>query len=233
MIEMNSKYLEDKRGNSLFEVVLKNGREVTKRYLAADDYINWLAGCVKIERKASFKEIDLMKIPKEAVKLAVSDNESDFKAMFYLPEEKSGSKVFGEPLTFYQPPRIIYYSNEIVRDSVRSELRIFAVKEQKKEDINLDTKLYIYPLGHVHKDGGVCTGNVRCNVKKIEDCLDYFEEFFMAERAGHFYQEDYTTLKVSYGKMMEKLSEQDHFPTEWLVKATVKNVADLWKMGVN
>lgn len=228
-MELTSTLTSDRFGNSLFDVLIKESSgEVTKRTLSLEDYVNLIAGSTVIKKeKLSMLETN---VPDGCFKIRLGERAENFDAAFFLPEEMVGAKILGNPLRFLQPRRVVFLSHREQGDNAysRTNLRVYAVKDDK---VTGKTSLFWYPLGHVEKDGHVCTGGACANIKlnSVEDAFKYFESFFTAESSGHYYNPDRTiTEKLSYGAMMEALSNLEKFPYQWLTPASFKNVDAAW-----
>lgn len=228
-MELSAKLTSDRFGNSLFDVVIKESSgEVTKRTLPLEDFVNLIAGSTVIKKE----EISMLEstIPDGCFKLRLGEKAENFDAAFFLPEETVGAKILGNPLRFLQPKRVVFLSHREQGANAfsRTNLQVYAVKDDK---VTGKSSLFWYPLGHVEKDGHVCTGGACVNVKlnSVEDSYKYFESFFTAESSGHYYNPDRTiTEKMSYGAMMEALSNLDKFPYQWLTPASFKDVDTAW-----
>lgn len=231
-MKLEASLSSDKFGNSLFNVLAEDADGVAvKRTLPLEDFVNLIAGNTVLKKLgAELHEVN--RVPKGCLKLRIGAEASEFDAMFFLPEEMTGAKVLGDPMRFLQPKRVVFISHRKAgeeRAFGRTILKIFAVKDDES-DITDKTALYHYPLGHVGKEGNVCTGNAGVNVTVacVEDALKYMDAFFTAESQGHFYSPSVTEANLSYGEFMEVLANSKSFPYDWLKPAgdkfTVKSV---------
>lgn len=223
-MDFETKMNSDRYGNTLFNVLLKDGDEVVKKTLTLDKFIELITDGREVYRDILLNTTD---VPKGAYKIACSENPAVFSAVFFMPEEIGGSMVLMQPLSYIQPRRVVYVSNRIGHNGGSLlEVDIFAVKDTVLTD---DTRLYWYPLGHVDSDGHSCFGNVPHSVTSIMDVPSIVELFFMGDNSGHYFIKGKTVkVKYSFGQMMEKLSTRKTFPYNWLMPAQYTTVKELW-----
>lgn len=227
-MELTATLTSDRFNNSLFEVLVKKAEgEVIKRTLPLSDFINLIANNVVIKEE----EVAMIEtpIPKGCFKLRVGERPEDFDAAFFLPEEVIGAKILGNPMRFLQPNRVVFISHRKKEGTSfdSTSLYVFAVKDAEITD---KTSLFWYPLGHVGQNGSVCSGSSGTKINSILDSHKYFDSFFGAESSGHYYSSGKTIKEnMSYGEMMETLSNLNKFPyDEWLVPASPNNVKAAW-----
>lgn len=193
----------------------ENNGEVTTREMPVTDLCRLLDGTTREVRKSVSFEVPKSVLGPGIEKYCeIMDAEGKRKGFSFatvLPPEKTGFVLFHKiPVIVPQPRRLVFYSS-------LGDLRIYALKEG---DINKDTALWWYPLGHVQASGSVCTGNVPMRADSYEEARDKIRDFFIAGTEGHYYSKGETiTKKYSFGDMMNRLQEMDTFPEEWLTSA--------------
>lgn len=196
-----------KNGDVLVDVTIieDDGSQVSKSGIALEDYLDLLG------ENALKKDKDMVHIGQmpEGYIDGYLGEQGTFKVAFFVPAAKRG--VLYEKMHFYVPFPDLVFAFSVQKGVVVSS------KCVATDGLNEKASVYHYPFGNVHFDSSICFGNIKrrkCDCPK--DVEKHVEDFFQSETNNDYFDESKVSIKVTQGKLLEKLSKKDVFPVRWL-----------------
>ena len=184
-------------------------KTVVEKRLSAEDYFDLFQSSVK--SGVDYREI--VKLPKEVVWAAQSQERDTFRAVVVLPAKVRSVYFCGQILQVPYPALAAYVS---VINGVRRDTRMFALCGEGP-----DAELCAYPFGNVHSgDGGCCFGNIVVSgIQSAAEATKVTDAFLDGEVNGDLW--GYTEARgekniKSQSDLYEYLKGLDRFPEELL-----------------
>lgn len=210
MKEFISKVVYDKFHRPFFKVnfVDDDGYTITKT-VDLQNYLRLLGS--SYEEKKTYLKIP--KLPEGVVDCRITDEDDTFKVILEAPSmERQFIYSPTKEILSVPYPRTLFFLG--IKGGRVHYSYAFCVKKDAK--IAKDTPLYLYPYGHVSREGSICMGNTIPKIDNIEDSTKFVENFFMSENLGHYYTEDFSTQKCSLRILLTKAMKKKKYPDSWL-----------------
>lgn len=167
---LKSEIFYDSKGDMFASVEMKDAKgNVLTKTLSIDNYINYLAGTRKVKVEG---EVSTGLLPVGT--LAVSNSIDGTKSMYYFKKPGMFCLDYKEELYRVPHPGIIF------RFSSNNHTEVYSVKEEKLEDLNANTKLYLWAYGHGYGNGSICTGSVQLHLENFHMAEELADKFLNA-----------------------------------------------------
>lgn len=212
-MHITTETVENALGQTLFRVTMRDAdAEVVSKVLSLENYLSLLGSSMKLEEAE-----DTVRIPKGKLPEGYIDGVFARSGFTVVWREKAKARLLIHSTGHYQIP----YPDLIFVLGVKG-----GVIRRKYCYAAVGEKLYRYPFGNVSRDGAICMGNIRVDVRGRISAFS--EEFFLGETNGDYYRPGESIRpKWSQEKLLEHLAKRDYFPEKWLAKAPFDTVGEL------
>ena len=186
-------------------IIQDDGSQVSKSGIALEDYLS-LFGDNALKKDKDYVRIG--QLPDGYIDGYLGE-QGTFKVAFFVPAAKRGVLYGG--MHFYVPfPDLVFAFS--VNHGVLYNSLCFAT-----DGLSRGASAFHYPFGNVSHSGSICFGNIKkqkCEYPKDTERL--VEDFFQSETNNDYFDDSKVSIKVTQGKLLEKLSKKDIFPIRWL-----------------
>jgi len=211
LVGFSSDMFFDMLGNPIFKTItrLSDGSNLQKT-LSFEDYKKLLGIATK---EVENKYVSIPKLPKYFHEGGASKKQNCFWVALFVPGSKNQFYYqTTEEMLFIPYPNMLFLLK--VGNGVVSSRYCYAVADSELKE---DSLLYQYPYGHVDTDGDICMGNCSKKITSISEADSFVEQFILGANQGHYYTNEYMTLKnVSLRELLGLVEKKGYFPSEWL-----------------